>query len=71
MNDLLENLKRFIEAGDEQRTYLLNRDEVRLIIKEIEFLRGREIKILSFADIRDAIKKRDREYQERQERANG
>jgi hypothetical protein len=65
MNDLLDNLRRFLEAGDEQRTYVLNRDEVRHILHEIETLRSREIKILSFADIRDEIKRKDREKAER------
>ncbi len=70
MNDLLENLKRFLDAGDESRHYLLDRDQVRQILHEIEQLRGREIKILSFADIRDEVRKKDREKQERQERAD-
>ncbi len=70
MNDLLENLKRYLAAGDEQRTYVLNRHEVELLVHEIEYLRGREIKILSFADIRDEVRRKDREKQERQERAD-
>ncbi len=70
MNDLLENLKRFLAAGDEQRTYVLNRNEVEFLVHEIESLRAREIKILSFADIRDEVKRKDRERQERQERAD-
>ncbi len=70
MNDLLENLKRFLDAGDEQRTYVLNRHEVEFLVHQIESLRAREIKILSFADIRDEVRKKDRERQERQERAD-
>ncbi len=70
MNDLLENLKRFLEAGDEQRTYVLNRADVVLIVHEVERLRTREIKILSFADIRDEIKKKDKERQQRQQNAD-
>jgi flagellar biosynthesis component FlhA len=65
VNDLLENLKRFLEAGDESRSYMLNRDEVRFVVKEIERLRAREIKILSFADIRDDIRRQERERAER------
>ncbi len=37
---------------------------------EIEKLRTREIKILSFADIRDEVRKKDRERQERPLRAD-
>ncbi len=70
MNDLLANLKRFLDAGDESRYYQLDRDEVRCLLHEIETLRGREIKILSFADIRDEVRRKDREKQERQERAD-
>lgn len=66
MNGLLENLKRFLEAGDESRSYVLNRDEVRAVVKEIEDLRSRELKILSFADIRDEIRKKDRIRAERE-----
>jgi hypothetical protein len=70
MDDLLENLKNYLAAGDEQRTYVLNRGEVLFIVKEIEMLRSRELKILSFADIRDEVRKKDRERLERQERAD-
>jgi hypothetical protein len=60
MNDLLGNLKLFLEeSGDSSRRYLLNREEVQALVKEIEDLRSREVRILSFADIRDEAKKQD------------
>jgi hypothetical protein len=66
MNDLLANLKLFLEEGGESsRRYLLTREEVQALVKEIEDLRGREVRILSFADIRDEAKKKDLERAER------
>ena len=60
MNDLLGNLKIFLEEnGDSALRYLLTREEVQALVKEIDDLRSREVRILSFADIRDEAKKQD------------
>jgi len=63
---LLENLKRFLAAGDEGRSYILSQLEVQLIIDEIERLRGGTIRVFSFAELREeARRERGRKIQDR------
>lgn len=54
MTELLEDLRRFLDAGDESRHYQLTRDEVRLILNELE--KYQPVPVLTFNDIRAEIK---------------
>ena len=54
MNDLLENLRRFLAAGDAERRYQLTRDEVALLVAELEKLQP--VPVLTFADIKRGLK---------------
>jgi hypothetical protein len=57
INYLLENLKRFVAAGDAGRSYVLSQIEVQLILDEIDRLAGTPLKIYSFTDIRDEARR--------------
>jgi len=56
LRELLDNLRRFIEAGDESREYLLVYSEVRLLLAEIDKLHKTEVKVLTFDDIRKEVR---------------
>jgi len=68
MKELLENLKRFIDAGDESRSYLLSRWDARLIVDALEKVPA-PVKVFSFAELRDEARAaRDKRMHDREDR---